>query len=445
MAQILNRGRPLQRVRDPWPIGADAPFDAPTHGTGGGFVPGSTIARKRIPGRTGSANSGNLTTISVMRAPAAFDQVQLILHVAQTNLPGSAVKLSVAPSAKAGYNAVTAADAAVVPTPVTWGGAGSVTVANAAASADGGVVESDYISDLMSVASLARADTPGALPLVHIRIHATSYVPAFSHLIGGPDSVTEPDYVSGTYSGDQTAAVLGAGPSNTTFHVPVTVVFYLRGVKVLTVGAAGDSTMQGSHNSVATAVDGSQNRWNGYHRQLKDLFVANGIPASIEQMCYHGEPSRNFHELARNALNNLNGAGLTHLMLYPFSVNDTQDLTNWNAAKARTLALIDLAVAKAVVPILVRNPPGYETVAGQANGYNAFLDQVAADGKAIVYDPRPPMGLAASGYPAMPDAGRLHDNTATVIAADGHPNNYFDATIAADMYAKRVALRMALA
>ena len=43
MAQILNRGRPLQRLRDPWPIGADAPFDAPSHGTGGvspppGFV-----------------------------------------------------------------------------------------------------------------------------------------------------------------------------------------------------------------------------------------------------------------------------------------------------------------------------------------------------------------------------------------------------------------------
>lgn len=401
------------------------------------------MSRKRVMGGGGGNNFASaLTGVLVMRAPAAFDRVRAVFHLAssQNTMPSGPMKMTFAVSAQPGYNPVTTGGGAASWTTATWGGASDVTLTKTAIASYGGVVETDFTTDVMTLASIARTDDAGLPPLIHVRIWAPSYVPLFqSSNPSFTPSIAEPDYINGTLGGDMTAAASGSAPINNNLHVPVTLVFY-HNERVVGVAVAGDSTAQGSIVS-ANAVDGSADRFDGWGRQFVKQLNAGGVKASYENLAVHGRASRDFHETARTTILNSAGAGLDAVMLYPFSVNAPNDAAAFTAAKAAVLDIIDLAVANSIVPVLVRNPPGYETAAGQLNGYNEFFDTVAAVGKALIYDMRPAVGLPAAGYPAMPSAYRLHDSGGNVGPdGDAHPNNLFHQTVAADMFARRTLL-----
>lgn len=362
--------------------------------------PGGTVAAYRPFGRSETAGL-TCTFHMTCRAPAEYDGVRVVVHNA-TSSGTNTYKVSVAaPAAMTSqYAPLDAAGSSLALTALTFGntdpfdprnpggGAANTLVNNASgtwASGATGTLRVGYaISDYLPLSSLARTDIVGAPPLFCLRLYGVNpgwaNYPESGSASPNPMNVAEPDWYSGYWNAaDHTAtANPGSAPTQGGFAT-VTVLFYLRGRRVLSFGFTGDSLEQGWVNT--TAVPLTAGLIEGWPRKLVRALNAAGRPASLCGMFRAGEASYMSHE---QALTQLLIGGLSHLWIKPYSTNeDSAGLTQCRAALARTTQLIELAKRKTVKPIIIRPWAGQTITTAQGQLVQTYCDNAAASGLAV--------------------------------------------------------------
>jgi len=377
----------------------------------------SPLARTRVAGQVGETAPGTVFTVHTTRqAPAHFDAVQIIIN-GKTSSASNAFKASIAVSARYndGYRPLTAAGAAAPFMPVTWGstnpadfrstgGAPSATIQNASGSTAGvDLIEGATASDWMPVASLDRTDFPDRPPLVMVRLSGDS-IPATSSpnaIVGAANPFTSvlPEFYTGYWSNnDYTASTPAGNTINQNLWANIDIVFLLRGKVIRSVAVAGDSLEQGY--VAPTAVPQFGGNINGWGRRLVAKLNATGALASYTDLTQGGQTSFVFHNRAYTAL--LNG-GLTHLFVKPWSTNEAGDgMAGVPAALRRTSQLIALATAKGVKIVLIRPWAGQSVGTAMEIAVQAYCDQAAAAGVAVM-DAR-----QVAGDPALPGTNNMN-------------------------------------
>lgn len=359
----------------------------------------SPLARTRVAGQVGELEAGTVFTVHTTRqAPAHFDAVQIIIN-GKTSSASNAFKASIAVSARYndGYRPLTAAGVAAPFMPVTWGsanpadfrsagGASTATIQNASGSTAGvDLIEGAAASDWMPIASLDRADFPDRPPLVMVRLFGDS-IPATSSpnaIVGATNPFTSvlPEFYTGYWSNNDYTASTPAGNSiNQNLWANIDIVFLLRGRVVRSIAVAGDSLEQGYVAPAAVPQFGGN--INGWGRRLVAKLNSAGALASYTDLTQGGQTSFVFHNRAYTAL--LNG-GLTHLFVKPWSTNEAGDgMAGVPAALRRTSQLIALAAAKGVKIILIRPWAGQSVGTPMEAAVQAYCDQAAAAGVAVM-------------------------------------------------------------
>lgn len=359
----------------------------------------SALARTRVAGQVGETAPGTIFTVHTTRqAPAHFDAVQIIIN-GKTSSASNAFKASIAVSARYndGYRPLTAAGAAAPFIPVTWGstnpadfrsagGAPTATIQNASGSTAGvDLIEGATASDWMPIASVDRTDFPDRLPLVMVRLSGDG-IPATSSpnaIVGAANPFTSvlPEFYTGYWSGnDYTASTPAGNTINQNLWANIDIVFLLRGKVLRSIAVAGDSLEQGYVAPTASPQFGGN--INGWGRRLVAKLSAAGALASYTDLTQGGQKSFVFHNRAYTAL--LNG-GLTHLFVKPWSTNEAGDgMAGVPAALRRTSQLIALAAAKGVKIILIRPWAGQSVGTSMEAAVQAYCDQAAAAGVAVM-------------------------------------------------------------
>lgn len=377
----------------------------------------SPLARMRIAGQVGETAAGTtFTAHTTIQAPAHFDAVQIIIN-GKTSSASNAFKVSLAVSARYndGYRPLTAAGAASPLIPVTWGaanpadfrrpgGVATATIQNASGSTAGvDLIEGATVSDWMPVASLDRVDFPDRPPLLMLRLSGDG-IPATSSpnaIVGAANPFTGvlPEFYTGYWSNnDYTASTPAGNTINQNLWANVDIVFLLRGKVLRSIAVAGDSLEQGYVAS--TAVPQFGGNINGWGRRLVAKLNAAGALASYTDLTQGGQVSFVFHNRAYTAL--MSG-GLTHLFVKPWSTNEAGDgMAGVPAALRRTSQLIALAASKGVKIILVRPWAGQSVGTAMEIAVQAYCDQAAAAGVAVM-DAR-----LVAGDPAQPGTNNMN-------------------------------------
>lgn len=427
-------------------------------------VDGSLIPRTAVPGVRGRAVltqrmlgvslSGGVTgTIMQMhRAPCEFDAVQVVLRGATAHA-SNAFKVSVCSPAQRGngYVALDSVGSQIVPTALTWGttdrdnfrnpgGGATTTILNNASGSPGtfDVIENDVASDWLPLASANRVDTPGAPPLVLVRIYGSGWPGASwaesQSSSSNPVTQLDPDFYSGYWATADHTAAADPGGAPTQWGMPIVELRYLaRGRTGHTIGFAGDSIDQG--NVPASAVPQFGANLNGWGRRLVSKLNAAGVLASHLDMTRVGDKSRLFHERAYNAIL---GRHVTHLFTKPWSVNESGDgVASIPAALQRTTRLIDLAKSKRVGITIVWpwGGQGLETVSGAAALINSYMDNLVAAGVSV-FDVRSIMNNAGDQPQPLKDKFRVVNSGGAFIDAI-HLNDVACETVANEAFGRR--------
>lgn len=372
-----------------------------------------------------TANASIAATFTLCRrAPAHYDAVQVILHGAVSG--ANTFKVSVAPSSQFnnGWQPLNAAGAAQAFTNLTFGttdplnprnpGGGAATTTTAGTSgtnATQDLIEGSSISDILNISSLARTDNPAADPLIFVRVFGTN-APAINVTEAdtagaNPWNSAIPDFYCGYWGAtDYTTATPPGAPSQQ-WLPSLTIVFWLRGKRVYTIGATGDSIEQGWIPAASVPQFGGN--INGWPRRFVKLLNDNGISATLVSLSTTGAHSKLFHERAVNAI--LAGK-LTHLFIKPWSVNETANGdAAVPAALARTSQLIELCHARGVVPILVQPWGGQSNGTTMRNTVDAYVAGMAASGVAV-FDPR---SVTDTSSGALIDSMKNLNNVGAVV------------------------------
>lgn len=378
----------------------------------------SLVARTRIAGQVGETAAGTTFTVHTTRqAPAHFDAVQIIIN-GKTNSASSTFKVSLAVSSSYndGYRPLNAAGAAGAFVPVTFGttdptnprnpggGAATATIQNASGATVGvDLIEGATTSDWIAISSLDRTDFPDRPPLIMVRLFGDT-IPATSSanaIVGAANPFTSvfPDFYTGYWGGNDYTATTPAGNTiNQNLWANIDIVFLLRGRVVRSIAVAGDSLEQGY--VAPSAVPQFGGNINGWGRRLAAKLNTAGALASYTDLTQGGQVSFVFHNRALTAL--LRG-GLTHLFVKPWSTNEVGDgIAAVPAALRRTSHLIDLGRSKGVKVILIRPWAGQSIGTAQEIAVQAYCDQAAAAGIAVV-DAR-----AIVGDPAQPGTNAMN-------------------------------------
>lgn len=418
------------------------------------------ISRQRILGAA-AATSGNYTLFMTTAAPAAYDAVQLVMLNETNDTTNSFKATLIAPASyNDGINGLDASGAAITPTAVTWPTAQSqaisrnprniagAAVSSQAAGASGtspDLIEGRAASNIIPLASLTRTDVAGAPPLLMVRTYGTN-VPAISSTglsafaANSLHSVDPNLFCQYVQNSDQTGAASGvavastAGPTN--FCPAVEIIYYLRGQRIFTLADTGDSLDEGWANT--GTVNGTAGLLNGWPRQFAALMRAGGTPVGFTAWHRDGFTSTRFNEKALGALIYDNGAGVTHLFIKSWSVNETGSTTaSVNADLKRVDHMLDLAYANGITPILVYPWAGQAIGSGPELQVRAYIDAAKARGVAT-FDARAIVsadGGTTTTNLIKPSCQTLDVNGAQVDTT--HINGACQAAIAAYAYSIR--------
>lgn len=366
-----------------------------------------SVSSTRLFGAVGKDTTAGRTAHLIMQAPAHYDAVRI--NVLSAESAGNAWKVTVAPSAK--YNTlgpVDASNAAITPTVVTFGttdrrnprnpGGGAVTVTSTGASgtsAAQNLIQDRIVSDLIQLKSLDRADDPTKPPLIYVRVYGTN-IPLLANAVMADNDANALKYVLGEYySGYTNGDYSLTNPANwSQYGAPcVEIEFLLRGKVVRNIGITGDSTDQGWVDSTAVPQFGAT--INGYMRRVVQHMRDQGEPVGYHVFAQAGQRSFMTYN---NALPAVVSGELTHLVIRPWSVNDTGTGSTASVATdaiQRTNLLIQACNDYGVVPILLR-PFAYGTVqAAQLPLIHSFVDSYKASG-GLVLDLSPVLNVEGS-------------------------------------------------
>lgn len=418
------------------------------------------VSRFRVLGSSMASGVANVTFHMLVRAPAEYDAIQLVMS-ATSNDSTNAVKFTVAaPDAVGDSVNPTLGGAAVTPTTVTWGttsprnprnpGGGATTVLQSGFSGTApNTIEGVTYSDIIPLASVARTDQPGVPPLLMVREFAAANAPISTQLnnlkvgFGNPAQALLPDAMCGYISGDVASTASGvAAPlvGAQGFCPGVEVIYYLRGQRIYTIASAGDSLDQGFCGS--TAVNCSPGTIGGVTRSLAAQMTAAGNPTGFAAWHMAGQTSGNFNERALNGLMLGDCAvGVTHLFFKPWSVNEGTGTSTIAGDLRRADHILDWAYKCGITPILVYpragegmgTAPNLQTVAyidaAKARGVPTF------DGRAIVG-----AGGSITTNTIRPEYLSLASDGSVVDTV--HLNGAGQAALAAAAYAQRAAFNL---
>lgn len=387
----------------------------------------------RLYGAVGKDTSTGRTSQLIMRAPAHFDAVRINVLAAASE--GYAWKVTVAPSASRNLRGpLDSVGSAIIPTVVTFGstdrrnprnpGGGAVTVTSTGASgttAANNLVQDRICSDVIQIKSLDRVDVPSNPPLLYVRIYGQNIPIMSAPEMRSTDanswaSTVLPEFAGGYLSGDY--SVTNPVSDFAEFGWPaIEVEFFLRGKQVRNIGITGDSTDQGWVR--ATAVPRFGGNINGYMRKFVDRLRAGGEPVGFSCFAVAGQHSFMTYN---NALPAVLSGELTHLVIRPFSINDTSDgstLAVAQAALQRTSLLIQTCKAYGVVPILLRPFACgiYDSI--QYPAVKAYVDSYAASG-GLVLDLTPVFNASGSLQNLKPEY--LTKDSSGIVVDNTHPN-----------------------
>lgn len=409
----------------------------------------SNASRDRVIGQANNA-SGTFTFHRTKRAPAHFDAVQVVVHGATSS--ANTFKVSAAPSAKYnnGYSPVDASNVAVAWTPVTFGttnpndtrnpggGSANTTVGNASGSnAAATLIEGRVYSDIMTLASLDRADTPANPPLLMLRIYGVNppaaNVAETGSASANPVSSSVLEFYSGYWAGSDYTAGGEPGAPGQQWDPCVDVIYYLRGKPIMTVAVCSDSIEQGwVASSVVPQFGGNVNGWVA---KLVALLNAGGVPAAYVNMAYAGQKSRLFHERAINLL--MNPAGVTHLFFKVWSTNESADANSYKAAITRSNTILRMAKSAGVVAIPVQPWAGQSTTSANGLAIASYCDELRAGG-VPVFDAREIVGIAPA-YTTLRDEYVTRDSGGAQVDAI-HLNEAAQNSVAGYAYSIRAQL-----
>jgi len=355
-----------------------------------------SVSSTRLFGAVGKDTTAGRTAHLIMQAPAHFDAVRI--NVLSAESAGNAWKITVAPSAK--YNIlgpVDASNGAITPTVVTFGttdrrnprnpGGGAVTVTSTGSSgtaAAHNLIQDRIVSDLIQLKSLDRADFPDRNPLIYLRFYGTN-IPLLATSVMADNDANALKYVLGEYySGYANGDYSLTNPANwSQYGAPcVEIEFLLRGKVVRNIGITGDSTDQGWVDGTVVPQFGAT--INGYMRRVVQYMRDQGEPVGYHVCAQAGQRSFMTYN---NVLPAVISGELTHLVIRPWSVNDTGTGTTASVATdaiQRTNLLIQACKDYGVVPILLR-PFAYGTVqAAQLPLIHAYVDSYEASGGLVL-------------------------------------------------------------
>lgn len=382
-----------------------------------------TAAYQRVTGDSNNA-TGDFTLHQTRQAPGEYDAIQITVHGKTSS--ANAFKVSIAPSASYnnGYSPVDSAGSAVAWTPVTFGttdrmnprnpGGGSATavVSNASGSvAADTLIEGDVPSDIISLSSLPRTDYPTRNPLLMARLFGTNPPGQLVSRLTVANKAEYDDILPDFYAGYRATTDYTASEPPGAFTggwLPgISITYYLKGKAVYNVGVAGDSIEMGWIPAAASNQFGGTIK--GWPRRFLKALVDAGENISYYSIAYQGDKA---HTFLQRAINAIYSGHLTHLVLKPWSVNQTAD---GDAGVKKTIALttkvINLAISRGIVPIVIQ-PWG-----GQGNGTSmrTLVDAYIASLKAAgvrVFDAR---SVTDDGTGALATAYRIDYDTI-------HPN-----------------------
>ena len=363
------------------------------------------VAAERLYGVGGSLGSGSVTGIIIKEAPADFDAVRLTIVSAPAS-NAQALQFTIAPSATFNkIGPVNSLGARIAETAVTWGstdktnplnpGGGAATVTPSGAS--GSVASTNYVlsriqSDIIPLSSISRADG-GSKPLLIIKGYG-AYLPAdqsVEHAVGTTNDIQT--VIGAEFSGYRSGAYLTSDPTynegiassggywTQNGRMTVEVEYFLRGKKVINIGVTGDSTDQGWVD--ATAVPQFGGNINGYMRRFVRKLRDDGNVVGYSVFAQAGQRS---FVTYNNAIAAVLSGSLTHLVIRPWSINDTNtgatDQVAHDALR-RTQYLIDCCERHGVVPIILR-PFAYGSTNNQRTIALSFVDSYKASGGLVL-------------------------------------------------------------
>lgn len=336
----------------------------------------SSVSVDRLYGVGASFGSGAVTGVLITQAPSEYDAIRLTL-VSTTASNAKEFSYTVAPSAT--FNKIGPVDsvgARIAETAVTWGstdnssplnpsgGVATVTPSGASGSTPStNYIQSRIRSDIIPLKSVARADG-GDRPLLVVKGYG-AYLPGDQNVEHSFSATNDIQVAIGQeFSGYRTGSFLTTDPSynaglidsggywTQNGRLTVEIEYFLRGKQCINIGITGDSTDQGWVDPSAVPQFGGN--INGYMRRVVNKMREKGAIVGYSVFAQAGQRS---FVTYRNALPAVLSGELTHLVIRPFSINDTNTGTTEAVALdclQRTSLLIQTCKAHGVVPILLR-------------------------------------------------------------------------------------------
>lgn len=367
---------------------------------GGASSSASAVGKQRFVMNIGHDGTDTDTMFMLVKAPAQFDAVQIILQ-SDANSGANAYKIGIAPTAKVGnrWQPVTAENANIAFTPVTFGstdpknfrnpggGAASKVINNGSATVLGSA-QSDWIT----IKSIERSDVPGDGALLYVRVFGIGQ-PATANGAAKPGAVDgygtiQSEFSAGYWSSDDFSQSLASrAPDDTDWFPSFEIKFLFRGAFVKSIGCAGDSIESGYNDAAA------QPKWsaniNGWPRQAVKQMNAAGQVTTYTDMTLAGATSAQFHEWA---ISSILAGGLTHLLFKPWTVNDGP--TTIDEPLSRTAMILEMCAQYNVTPILIKHYGGPYIGSDARNKANAFIENAKLQGIGV-FDPSPVLCDAA--------------------------------------------------